>query len=55
MRSTLITAAFLACVATTADANGLRIGTWNIANLHHEEGVPLREDADPGMPRISRA
>lgn len=24
---------------------GLRIGTWNIANLHHESGVPLRPGA----------
>lgn len=25
--------------------NQLRIGTWNIANLHHESGVPLRDRA----------
>jgi hypothetical protein len=25
----------------------LRIGTWNIANLHHEDRVPLRPGAQP--------
>jgi hypothetical protein len=25
----------------------LRIGAWNIANLHHEENVPLRDKAQP--------
>ena len=25
--------------------NALRVGTWNIANLHHESGVPLRNGA----------
>src|SRR5262245_58976958 len=38
---------FLFFSAFTAGAAELRIGTWNIANLHHEDGVPLRAGAQP--------
>jgi endonuclease/exonuclease/phosphatase family metal-dependent hydrolase len=38
---------FLCLLNLNADAAGLRIGTWNIANLHHEVGVPLRPGAEP--------
>src|SRR5262245_3062984 len=31
----------------SAGAAERRIGTWNIANLHHEDGVPLRPGAQP--------
>src|SRR5262245_20711303 len=31
----------------SAGAAERRIGTWNIANLHHEDGVPLRAGAQP--------
>jgi predicted secreted acid phosphatase len=41
----VIAAAFLVLVMTPAQAEKLRIGTWNIANLHHEDGVPLRPGA----------
>jgi endonuclease/exonuclease/phosphatase family metal-dependent hydrolase len=47
MRSALVAAAVACLISATADANELRIGTWNIANLHHEEGVPLRDGAQP--------
>ena len=30
-----------------ASAETLRIGAWNIANLHHKEDVPLRDKAQP--------
>ena len=29
----------------SVNADTLRIGTWNIANLHHENNVPLRDRA----------
>ncbi|KZK95020.1 MULTISPECIES: endonuclease/exonuclease/phosphatase family protein [unclassified Pseudovibrio] len=44
-RVLLCTAAFALCSSFSASADTLRIGTWNIANLHHEEGVPLRDRA----------
>jgi endonuclease/exonuclease/phosphatase family metal-dependent hydrolase len=40
-------AAFLALAWSAAEARTLRIGTWNIANLHHEDGVALRPGAQP--------
>jgi endonuclease/exonuclease/phosphatase family metal-dependent hydrolase len=32
---------------STAQAEDIRFGTWNITNLHHESGVPLRNGAVP--------
>jgi endonuclease/exonuclease/phosphatase family metal-dependent hydrolase len=32
-------------IASSQEANSLRIMTWNIANLHHETGIPLRPGA----------
>jgi exonuclease III len=45
-------AALFALGLNTAQAEPLRIGTWNIENLHHAEGVALRsfEDDDGGPP-----
>ena len=43
IRSWLVLVALAA--TNPASAAELRIGTWNIANLHHEEGVPLRPGA----------
>jgi endonuclease/exonuclease/phosphatase family metal-dependent hydrolase len=47
MRTFLIAAFMSAVLAASGEARTLRIGTWNIANLHHEEGVPLRNGAEP--------
>jgi hypothetical protein len=41
-----VTMAAFAATVPAASAE-LRIGAWNIANLHHEENVPLRERAQP--------
>jgi len=38
-----ITFASLAITATASFAVELTLATWNIANLHHETGVPLRD------------
>jgi len=38
---------FLIFSASAVSAAELRIGAWNIANLHHEDGVPLRPGAQP--------
>lgn len=44
-------AIFLAILAPcVSNADSLRIATWNIANLHHEDGVPLRDRAIPRDP-----
>lgn len=32
-------------IVKTEENDQIRIGTWNIANLHHESGVSLREDS----------
>jgi endonuclease/exonuclease/phosphatase family metal-dependent hydrolase len=40
----VVVSLFFSANVTAAE---LRIGTWNIANLHHEDGVPLRPGAQP--------
>jgi hypothetical protein len=44
LRPALLLTAGLLGLAVPAHAD-LRIGTWNIANLHHEDDVPLRPGA----------
>lgn len=47
MFRTLVTAAALLALAAPAlgQSDTMRFGGWNITNLHHESGVPLRDGA----------